>query len=184
MKKLQPNHRRKFNPKQAYKDYTDRIHNELEEKGVVFFCPEEQGGTLHIDTEYLTLPQDITSTLSHELGNYLNAFTQQKLYMRTLLGWAESYMDEAKKDYFDVSKDLYSKLSGSGKLSETAKERTIVTDPKIAPFYHKYQECIRKVSLIQSAIENIEDSIFLISREISRRTSDFNNENRNYNVGK
>lgn len=182
MKKLQPKQDAKFNPKHAYQSYVDRIQGELEIEGVEFFRPSDIGGTLNINSEYLTLPQDITSIVNYELGNYLNAFTQQKMYMRTLLGWAESYMDEAKKNYFEASKDIYNKLSSNGKLSETAKERSIVTNEEISPLYYIYQEDVRKISLLQGAIENIEDAIFLISREISRRGQDFNDENRNHNV--
>ena len=38
--------------------------------------------------------------------------------------------------------------------------------------------------LLEMNIANIEDAIFMISREVSRRTGDFNNENRNYNVNR
>ena len=112
----------KVNPLQKIKErksYVDSIKEELEEKGVDFFDPS---GSLNIDSDYLTLPAHITDVPAKELGELLNAFTQQKAYMRTLLGWAKVYYDEAQIEYAQKSQDLYRKLSES-KMSEKAKEK-------------------------------------------------------------
>lgn len=171
----------KVNPLQKIKErksYVDSIQEELEEKGVDFFDPS---GSLNIDSDYLTLPAHITDVPAKELGELLNAFTQQKMYIRTLLGWAECYLEEAKREYLKESQQLYKKLSES-KMSEKAKERELNSDPDIFPFYENYMDKQRACQLLEFNIANIEDAIFMISREVSRRSGDFSNESRNYNV--
>jgi hypothetical protein len=175
----------KVNPLKALKEkksYVDSMQEDLEIKGVNFFEPSENG-SLNIDTDYLSLPAHITEVPARDLGELLNAFTQQKMYMRTLLGWAELYLEEAQREYLKESQHLYSKLSET-KMSEKAKERELNTDPDIFPFYEKYMDYKKKCMLLELNISSIEEAIFMISREVSRRTGDFNNDTRNYNVNK
>ena len=174
----------KINPKEVLnqkRNYCDKMQEDLEIQGVDFFKPSEDGGSLHIDKDYLSLPQNITEVSTRELGEYLNAFTQQKVYMRTLVGYAELFCEEARREYQEVSESRYKELLGS-KLSETAKEREVNSDPNVKPCYEKYLDYKNKVRLLNFNIASIEDIIFLISREVSRRTGDFSEENRNYNV--
>ena len=176
----------KINPKEVLKqkrNYCDIVHEELTKRGVDFFSPEESGGSLKIDHDYLHLPEDITTLTTRDLGQYLNAFTQQKVYMRTLLGYAEMYAEEHRLQYMEASESRYRDLLNT-KLSETAKEREVNTDPKVKPFYEEWCDCKNKVKLLSYNIASIEDIIFMISREVSRRTGDFNEENRNMNVGR
>ena len=176
--------KQKINPKEVLnqkRNYCDKMQEDLEIQGVDFFKPSEDGGSLHIDKDYLSLPQNITEVSTRELGEYLNAFTQQKVYMRTLVGYAELFCEEARREYQEVSESRYKELLGS-KLSETAKEREVNSDPKVKPCYEKYLDYKNKVRLLNFNIASIEDIIFLISREVSRRTGDFSEENRNYNV--
>lgn len=167
----------KINPKEIQKSYLETVENDLTDKGVVFFDAPD------VIDEYLTLPASVTDVSSRELGEYLNAFTQQKMYMRTLLGRTELMCEELKRKYLDASKEIYKALS-NGKMSETAKERLINSEEKVKPAYYEYTSWCSKVHMLELNIANIEDAIFLLSREVSRRTSDFEDENRNYNVGK
>lgn len=41
-----------------------------------------------------------------------------------------------------------------------------------------------KENLVELNILNVEDAIFMLSREVSRRNADFNDENRNYSVNR
>ena len=178
--------KKKVNPKKVLNEkrsYCDNVHEELMQRGAVFFSPSENEGTLNIDKDYLTLPSEITSVSSRDLGEYLNAFTQQKVYLRTLLGYAEMYAEEARLEYMRASEDRYRDLLNS-KLSETAKEREVNTDPDVRPSYEDWCDCRNKVKLLSYNIASIEDIIFMISREVSRRVGDFNDENRSYNVGR
>lgn len=175
---------KKMNPKemlQQKRNYCDKIHDELSEQGVNFFKPVEDDGALNIDRDYLTLPKNITEVSNKELGEHLNAFTQQKMYMRTLVGYAELFAEESKREYLSSSEDLYRSLLGS-KLSETAKEREINSDPNVKPHYEKYLDYKNKVKLLNFNIQSIEEAIFMLSREVSRRTGDYENERRDYNV--
>ena len=94
----------KVNPTKMLKERAlmDRITDELEEEGAIIFKPQELSGTLNIDVDYLSLPQDLTEVHSRDLGNHLNALTQQKAYMRTLYNWQEMCLEEAKRQYYDV----------------------------------------------------------------------------------
>ena len=168
----------KINPREIHKSYLDRMESELEKKGVVFF---DANTKLNITAEYLELPPEITEVTSRELGEFLNAFTQQKVYLRTLLGRTELLVEEARRAYFDASAELYRKYS-IDKMSETAKERMINANPSVQPSYHEYMDCKKKQTLVEYSIANIEDIIFMLSREVSRRTGDFNEENRAHNV--
>lgn len=159
----------------------DRLTKEIEDMGVKMFTPIEMGGQLNIDSDYLTLPKNITDIPSQFLGQYLNAFTQQRMYMRTLIGWQTVVLEEAKRNYYAVSEVRYKELSKT-KLSETAKERELNSDPNIKPYFMEYKDQKRKLELLELTLLSIEDAIFLISREVSRRTGDFNTENRTYNV--
>ena len=179
---------KKINPKkilQAKREkkltLVDSLSNELEREGVEFFKPVEIGGKLHIEKDYLTLPRDITKEESRELGRYLNALTQQRMYMRTLIGWQEISVEESKRKYYDKAHDVYLKLCEQ-KLSETAKERIINNTAGIKHVFIAYKDEKRKLGLLQYNLMSIEDAVFTVSREISRRESDWNLEKRNYNV--
>lgn len=175
--------KKKVNPRDVLnsrRSYCDDIHDELQKKGVDFFSPS---GSLNIDNSYLSLPRNITEVSPRDLGEYLNAFTQQKMYMRTLVGYAEMFMEEARREYVYESEDLYSELSHT-KMSEMAKEREVNSNPAVKPLYENFINCKNKVKLLNLNIQSIEEAIFLISREVSRRSSDFDNENREYNVSR
>lgn len=172
--------REKINPKEVRASYLERMESHLEKKGVVFF---DADSNLNINGEFLELPGEITDIPSRDLGEYLNAFTQQKVYLRTLLGRVILEAEEARREYYDASADLYRKYSLE-KMSETAKERIINQTPSVKPSYNKYADFKKHQELIEFSIANIEDIIFMLSREVSRRTGDWNEENRSYNVNR
>lgn len=177
-KKINPMNRLKEKRKSSPKD----LDSELEAKGVVIFKPTEMEGNLNIDSDYLTLPQDITEVTSQELGRYLNAYTQHRMYMRTLIGWQQLALEEAKRNYYDVSVPIYSTLNKKDFPSETSKERYINNHPEVVDYFYAFRDENRKLDLLYLNLSSIDDAIFLISREISRRTGDFNLEKRNDNV--
>ena len=170
----------KIDPRAIRKDYLSRMEKELSEEGVVLFEPTVN---LNIDSEFLSLPQEITEVPSKSLGEYLNAFTQQKMYLRTLLGRMVFQVEDAKREYYEVSREVYEELSKQ-KLSETAKDRIVNQHEKVAESYYNLVDYQKKQYIVEQSIENIEDAVFLISREVTRRTGDFNDENRLHNVGR
>ena len=171
----------KVNPKDLLKkSYTDNVQSTLESKGVRFSEPEK---TLNIDEEHLVLPKDITEVPAKSLGKYLNAFTQQKMYMRTLIGWCECMIEDSRRVYMSVAIEHYKKAN-STKMSEKAKDTEVNNHPEVLPLYNNYRDLQIKKSMLDLQLSNLEDAIFLISREISRRNGDFENETRNINVGR
>lgn len=170
----------KINPREIRQTYLDKMESDLSKKGVVFF---DNSTCLNIQQDYLELPADITEVPSRDLGEHLNAFTQQKVYLRTLLGRVECSVEESRRAYTEASDQLYRKYSRD-KMSETAKERIINETQEVKPFYLEYMDCLRKKSLVEYSIANVEDIIFLLSREVTRRSGDFADESRSYNVGR
>lgn len=168
----------KINPRKIHRDYLDTLEDELANQGVVFF---DQDTGLDINDEFLQLPREITEITSRDLGEYLNAFTQQKVYLRTVLGRTEIMEEETRRAYFDVANEVYRDLSAQ-KLSETAKDRIINSDEEVQPLYEAYQNARKRVQLVKYAIDNVEDICFLISREVTRRNGDFEGEMRASNI--
>lgn len=173
----------KMNPRlileEHRKSYVDFMQEELEIKGVTFFTPDN---SLNIDKNFLELPLNITEVSNKDLGEYLNAFTQQKMYLRTLLGWAESMLEEARREYHVVADPKYKELNKS-KLAEKAKDIEVNSHEDVVEYYNAVQDVKMKINLLNHTIDNITDSLFMLSREVSRRSGDFENERRNMNVG-
>ena len=173
----------KINPKEElmkHKSLTDKIEGEFSEQGVRTFSPDEE---LNINSDYLQLPYEITEVSSRELGEHLNAYTQQKMYIRTLIGWAELMYEEARREYLLASDHIYKELSKT-KMTETAKEREVNSSPEVLPKHNIMMDIKKKLQLLNLNIASIEDAIFMLSREVSRRTGDFDDENRNHNVSR
>lgn len=176
---------KKINPLRMLKEKRERsLDEELEDQGVVFFKPttNDTEGTLNIDSTYLVLPMDLTDTTSKELGRYLNAYTQQRIYIRTLIGWQQLVLEQAKRKYYEVSTPVYNTLTKKDFPSETSKERFINNHPQIKDTFFEFRDEQRKLDLLYLNLNSIDDAIFLISREISRRVGDFDTERRNDNV--
>lgn len=170
----------KVNPKEIRKSYIQRMEQDLASSGVTLFEPSN--GTLNINNDFLTLSAELTEIPSRELGEHLNAFTQQKMYMRTLVGRMEILVEDAKRKYMEVSTEYYKELPA--KMAESAKERLISQEPEVKPLYEEYVDLTKKLNMVKIQVENIEDAIFLLSREVTRRTGDFSDENRVHNVGR
>lgn len=176
----------KVNPKkiaEERKSLLENISKDLEEQGVPVIAPVELGGVLNIDNDYLVLPKDLTDIPSRLLGNYLNSYTQNRMYMRTLIGWQETVVEGAKRNYFDKYLPVYTELCKQ-KLSETAKELLANNDETVKDLFLNYKDEKQKLKMIGYSLASIEDAIFLISREISRRGADFSTETRNDNVSR
>jgi hypothetical protein len=180
MKAVNKSNKRKVDPKEIQKSYRQRIEDKLEKEGVPFFEPDKN---LMFSEEFLMLPQEITEVTSKELGEYLNAFTQQKMYLRTLSGRLSLKLEGARREYLMSSSNGYKELSES-KMSEKAKDRILNSSGEVVQFYNNMIDCENELDLVNGAIDSIDDAIFLLSREVTRRTGDFNTENRNYNVGR
>lgn len=176
----------KVNPKkiaQERKSLLESITKDLEDQGVPNICPSEMGGVLNIDNDYLTLPKDLTDIPSRLLGNYLNSYTQNRMYMRTLIGWQELHLEGAKRNYYDKFLPVYEELCKQ-KMSETSKELLANNHDDVKDHFLAYRDEKQKLRMLSYSLASIEDAIFLISREISRRGADISSEIRNDNVSR
>lgn len=160
-------------------NYVDYIESEVVKKGGVIFDPSNNN--LHINKDLLELPANISEMPSHELGNTLNVFTQQKIYLRTAIMRLTLEAESAKRNFYNTSESIFATLT-SKRISESAKERMLATNNEIKPVYEEYIDKKYILQYMQTILSNIEDSIFLLSREISRRSADFNDESRVHNV--
>ena len=179
--------KKKLNPKKVLKErksLADKLTDDLKDEGLVMFVPTEMtGGTLNIDCDYLTIPSDLTEVPSRDLGKHLNALTQQKAYMRTLSVWQNTYIEEAKRIYYDKYYVVYEELTEEyPKMSEKAKEIHCNNNDYVKEYFLNYRDLQCKLDMIDSTIVSLEELIFLVSREISRRGKDFEELNRNDNI--
>lgn len=176
----------KINPRevaQKKRSLAETLTSSLEEQGVAFFTPVENNGNLNIDSNYLSLPPDLTTVDSRDLGNYLNAFTQQKAYMRTVCSWQEANLEESKRRYYEAYIQEYKELTEENpKMSEKAKELYCNNHAQVHDLYMEYRDYKEKVNMVAMTIESLTEFIFLVSREISRRGADWNEEQRTNNL--
>lgn len=176
----------KLNPRkvvQKRKSLAEELETQLENQGAVFFHPTEAGGNLNIDADFLTLPKDLTEIPSKYLGSYLNAYTQQKAYMRTLYSRLEIMSEEAKRRYYERYVSVYQVLTEENpKMSEKAKDLLCNNSNLVYELFMEYRNCELRKSMVGSSIESYTECIFLISREISRRGADWNEFQRTDNL--
>lgn len=186
MTKILTKKKQKFNPLAKVKEQAllmDKLTEELKEQGATIFLPKEMEGTLNIDTDYLSLPSDLTEVSPRDLGKFLNAFTQNKAYMRTLYNWQEQLLEQFKRLYYDCYIIVYKRLTTENpKMSEKAKELMCNNDDLVKDDFLKYKDQQLKLSMLSNTIASYEEIIFLISREISRRGLDFSEQKRYDNL--
>lgn len=156
----------------------DTVERELKDDGIILFDNE------NILEDYLRLPADITEVPSKDLGRYFNTFTKQKMWTRTLLGRTGALLRELEEELDDIRDRVYSQLPA--KMSVKEKELKLRSDERDG---ERAIELLQKVAIMQEKrkilldyLENLVDAIFNISREISRRESDWNDETRENSI--
>lgn len=183
MKKVVKRPTKKLNPKEIAKNkkLIDRLDTDKVMKDVSMLTPDNG---LDIDPEFLSLPRDITEVHSKELGSLLYNFTQQKVYMRTLYSWQTMYTEDAKFSYDKSFGAIYVKINTENpKLSEKGKEILVNSNESVATLLEEYREHAQKLLAIEQSISSLEEIIFSLSREVSRRSKDFDENARIDNVG-
>ena len=158
-------------------DIAEAVENDLyEENGVKLFSND------NIDDEYLTLPADITEENSKELGRYFNAFTQQKMYLRTVVGRLSAIVRERNHEMNHIRSEVYSSLPS--KMSVKEKELAFSADSRAKEFLDELFYYEEKLRMAVDYLDSLVDAIVLISREISRRTGDWNDSRREDNISR
>lgn len=152
----------------------DTIEEELEEQGISLFDNE------NVDEEYLRLPADITDTSSKELGKYFNAFTQQKMWTRTVVGRLSATVREKRRSLDDIKADVFS--SHPAKMPVKEKELRFQTDARAREVLDDLFMYEEKLNMVQDYLENLVDALILVSREITRRGQDMELNAREDNI--
>lgn len=149
----------------------DKIKEFLKETGVSTFDNQ------NVDAEYLKLPKDLTILPTNEISKYLNAITQQRMYVRTLSSQARAIYREAKSSY-DREKCRVFALAPA-KMSVTEKELRVYQDEQASGIRASMEYALERFDFLKDIMDSLDDGIFLVSRELTRRLKDFEDNNRN-----
>lgn len=70
----------------------------------------------------------------------------------------------------------------SGDREEVCQNESVLEYDMVVSENEEFMDYKNKVKLLNMNISSIEDIVFMLSREVSRRTGDFKDDMRNYNV--
>lgn len=152
------------------------VEEELSAEGINLFTNE------NVVEDYLQLPADLTEETSRDLGRYFNAFTQQKMYVRTVIGRLSAIVREKDNAMNNLRAEVYSSMNA--KVSQKEKELHFQSDPRVQERLDELFTYKEKLLMASDYLDGLIDGITLISREISRRESDWNDDRRSDNIGK
>lgn len=152
----------------------DRVENELRYEGIIMF------DNSNVEDDYLQLPPFLDELQSNELGRYLHTFTQQKIWARTLIARVGALLRE-KEEQLEPHKERVFGAQDK-KMSITEKELKLAIDEEAKPIITELKYIQEKYNMLSTYIANLEDAIFDLSREVSRRGGDFKDQNRVENV--
>ena len=152
----------------------DIVERELEQDGIVMFTND------NINKDYLQLPPHLDEEEPKEIGRYLHTFTQQRIWTRTLLARVGILLREANEELDKQKARVFAEQPV--KMSVTEKELKLYEDEASTQILERIKLLSAKYDMLDSYMKNLEDGIFDISREISRRGYDFNSQNRVENV--
>lgn len=148
----------------------DKLNEYLEANEVKLF------NNNNVDTDYLQIPRDLTVLPTNEIGKYLNALVQQKMYIRTLTSQARAVYREA-KSLFDKEKCRVF-ASSPAKMSVTEKELRVFQDEQAEASRKCMEYALERYDFLQDVLESYNDGQFLVSRELTRRLKDVEDTNR------
>jgi hypothetical protein len=158
----------------------DQVEEELESEGIKLFDNED------IMDDYLRLPADLTEEPSKELGKYFTTLTKQKVWTRTLLGRASAVLREVTEELDDIKDKVFSELPA--KMSVTEKNLKLrsheIYGEKATELLKSVAVLEEKTNILKDYLENLIDCIFAVSREVSRRESDWDDDKRENSIEK
>ena len=137
---------------------------------------------VNVEEDYLQLPSDLTEVVSQDLGRYFNAFTQQKMYVRTVVGRLSAIIREKNNSMNVLRAEVYASLNA--KVSAKEKELQFQSDERVQEQLGDLFQYEEKLFMAKDYLEGLIDGITLISREISRREGDWNDSRREDNISK
>lgn len=154
----------------------DSVDNFLKENSITAFDKN------NVVEEYLILPQFLTDVESRELGRFFHTFTQQKLWVRTVYSKMNALLMTYQAKLDDRKASLYANLPA--RMSVTEKELSLQRDKEAREILDEIVKLKIRVDILKNYLENLVDGIFDISREITRRGGDFDDDKRNDRIDK
>lgn len=148
----------------------DIIESELVKEGIIMF------DNSNIDKDYLLLPPHLDEEEPKEIGRYLHAFTQQRMWVRTLMSRIGAILREENGELDKQRVRVFATLPA--RMSVTEKELALYDDSASLDIVERIKVISAKYDMLESYMKNLEDAIFDISREISRRGYDYSSQNR------
>ena len=158
-----------------YKTIYHEVVEGLKEEGVKFH------DNMDIDETYLDLPRYLDQEPLEDILRYMNVFTQQRMFQRTLQIKYRALLREAEFQLASERERVWGELPA--KMSLTEKENKLYVDEKASKILTNLTILQEKCFALEATMKNLEDGIFLLSRELTRRGFDINSFNRMENVG-
>lgn len=150
----------------------DTLERELKQDGIVLFDNE------NILEDYLRLPADITEVPSKDLGRYFNTLTQQKVWVRTLLSRVCIMIRELENELDDIRYSTYSELP----IKMSVKEKELQLQGNAKEQLERLNILESKKLMLSNYLESLTDVLFIVSREVTRRESDWNEDKRDNSI--
>lgn len=144
---------------------------EMQDRGISPFTNS------NIDREYLTIPPHLDELPTSEITRYLNAISQQRAYVRSTMSTFKYMLLPLVQQLKQEKARVFA--SYPPRMAQAEKELHALEDErymKVQDSVNKYQQ---RVDYLDSYLESLEDLRFSVSRELSRRTHDFEGEARN-----
>ena len=133
-----------------------------------------------MDKEYLILPVYLDEVQSRELSRYFHTFTKQRIWVRTLLSRVGALLREKNVELNKKKDEEFSKWPQ--RMSITEKELKLYHNPETVQILDELAVIQEKYNMLKDYMDNLEDAIFNISREVTRRGVDFESSRREDNI--
>jgi hypothetical protein len=134
--------------------------------------------------QQVTLPKDITDLSSEQLAEMFTALTIWADYLASQLAEAQIKERNAKNKLdFEENTQLVRRMGSAVKGERvTLVKAQIATDPKVVGLSDSYEETYAYRKILEMLVNNHDRDLALVSREITRRTSDQRAMRRDYNT--
>lgn len=134
--------------------------------------------------QQVTLPKDITDLNSEQLAEMFTALTIWADYLASQLAESQIKERNAKNKLdFEENTQLVRRMGSAVKGERvTLVKAQIATDPKVVALSDSYEETYAYRKILEMLVNNHDRDLALVSREITRRTSDQRAMRKDYNT--
>lgn len=170
---FQPEHKEEVaEVKESDGTILDVVEKELAKDGIIPF------DNANVLDDYLKLPSDITEVPSRDLGRFFNTFTQQKVWVRTNLSRVVILSKELESDLDNIRQNVYAELP----VKMSVKEKELQLRDKAEDLIHQINIVNSKKIMLSDYLDSLIDILFVISREVTRRSDDFKDDSRENSI--